>query len=472
MMNNKLILLKRKNNKSLEHLEEIKKICIKNGKINLNALCQVWQQVPNKVKIDILPIIIKEFSINKDELVENIVEDVNLVGNLWMYTPKKIQEATIEKVMASLIVEKENDEKIIQLENLQTLLYATKDKRIISKNIGKILKVLNDSKITNIEEAYKELYNELPLTTDYNFLNIFRINKRKNPIKLDKKGIKLLENKLKKNVPIILEVSDAGELSNTEIQKYLDKGLNIQYIRLIGNENGNECEYGRNTARLPYSIETYRKCRQKIDEIIKKVGYTTNQKELFVKIVKEISSIHYLHECEEMSEKGKGALNDIGNMYAFRSIFNPCSNLEGLINGKAICGGYAEIINNIMSCCGIESIVIQGDRTFGIKHIWNQVKLDGVWYNADITYDAENIKNKKMAYWLLRSDKDFLTDIDGKSFYMRHIPSKKQNVHKCSQSVPYEEVNMYLNGTGGSTPSIDNNISNKIIDRENDELEK
>lgn len=472
MMNNKLILLKRKNNKSLEHLEEIKKICIKNGKINLNALCQVWQQVPNKVKIDILPIIIKEFSINKDELVENIVEDVNLVGNLWMYTPKKIQEATIEKVMVSLIVEKENDEKIIQLENLQTLLYATKDKRITSKNIGKILKVLNDSKITNIEEAYKELYNELPLTTDYNFLNIFRINKRKNPIKLDKKGIKLLENKLKKNVPIILEVSDAGELSNTEIQKYLDKGLNIQYIRLIGNENGNECEYGRNTARLPYSIETYRKCRQKIDEIIKKVGYTTNQKELFVKIVKEISSIHYLHECEEMSEKGKGALNDIGNMCAFRGIFNPCSNLEGLINGKAICGGYAEIINNIMSCCGIESIVIQGDRTFGIKHIWNQVKLDGVWYNADITYDAENIKNKKMAYWLLRSDKDFLTDIDGKSFYMRHIPSKKQNIHKCSQSVPYEEVNMYLNGTGGSTPSIDNNISNKIIDRENDELEK
>ena len=155
-MNNKLILLKRKNNKSLEYLEELKKICIKNGKINLNALCQVWQQVPNKVKMDILPIIIKEFSINKDEGVENTVEDVNLVGNLWMYTPKKIQETTIEKAIASLIVERENNEKIIQLENLQTLLYATKDKRVIRKNIGKILKVLNDSKITNIEEAYKD----------------------------------------------------------------------------------------------------------------------------------------------------------------------------------------------------------------------------------------------------------------------------------------------------------------------------
>lgn len=466
-MNNKLILSRRKNNKSLEYLEELKKICIKNGKINQNALNQVWEQVPNKVKIDILPIIIKEFSINKGEILENTEENVNLVGNLWLHTPKKIQEATIGKAIASLIVEKENNEKIIQLENLSTLLYATKDKRVISKNIGKILKILNDSKITNIEEAYKELYNELPLTTDYKFLNVFRINKRKNPIKLDKKGIKLLENKLKKDVPIIIEVSDAGEMSNTEIQEYLDKGLNIQYIRLKENIG-----YGRNVEKLPYRIDTYRKCRQKIDEIIKKVGYTANQKELFVKIVKEISSIHYLHECEKMAEKGNEFINDIGNMYAFRNTFNQCSNLEGLITGKTICGGYAEIINNIMSCCGLESIAVQGDYSLGIKHVWNQVKLDGVWYNADITYDAENIEKKKMAYWLLRSDKDFQTDIDGKSFYMRHIPLKKQNIHKCSQSVPYEEVKMYLSGIGGSISSIDNNISNKIIDRQNDELEK
>lgn len=44
-------------------------------------------------------------------------------------------------------------------------------------------------------------------------------------------------------------------------------------------------------------------------------------------------------------------------------------------------------------------------------------------------------------------------------------------MHKCSQSVPYEEVNIYLNGTGNSTSSIDDN-NDKIIDRENDGLEK
>lgn len=64
------------------------------------------------------------------------------------------------------------------------------------------------------------------------------------------------------------------------------------------------------------------------------------------------------------------------------------------------------------------------------------MKLDGVWYNADITYDAGNIKNKKMAYWLLRSDKDFLTDIDGKSFLYETYTFEKtkytQVFSKCS----------------------------------------
>lgn len=428
-MNNKLIPKKVKNNKSLEYLEELKKICIKNGKIDYNALIQIWEQVPDKVKIDILPIIIKEFSISKSETENNNEENVNLVGNLWGYTPKKVQEATIEEVISSLIVDTDHNEKIIELENLSTLLYATKDKKIISKKIGNILKVLNDSKVTNVDEAYKELYNELPETTDYSLFNVFKINRRRNPIKLNKKGIKLLENKLKKNVPIILEISDAGELSNTEIQDFLDRGFNIKYIRLKGKEDEHvkKMDEERHVERLPYTLETYKKCREKIDEIIKNVGYTVNQKELFVKIVKKISSIHYLHECEEMGENGQGFHNDITNMYTFRNMFIPCSNLEGVITGRTICGGYTEIVNNIMSCCGIESVTVTGDYTLGIKHLWNQVKLDGVWYNADVTYDSENIEKEKKAYWLLRSDKDFLTDIDGKSFYMRHIPSKERS---------------------------------------------
>lgn len=451
-MNNKLVPVKVKKNKSLQYLEELKKICIKNGSMNINTLINIWKQVPDKVKIDILPIIIKENSISKNESGESI-ENANLVGNLWMYTPKKIQEATIEKVISSLIIDMGNNEKMIELENLNTLLYATQDKRIISKKIGKILNELNNPQIINVEEAYKEIYNELPEVTDYSRFNVFRMNMKKHPIKLSKKGIELLSNKINNEIPIILEVRNVGELSNIEIQNFLDRGFNIQYIRLKGieDEEITKKDEKKHVERLPYNLDTYIKCREKIDKIIKKVGYTINQKELFVKIVKEISTINFSYKCEESEPT---PCTDFNNMYAYRKLFNSCSNLEGLITENTVCEGYVEIINNIMSCYGIESISVISDHELGVRHIWNQVKLDGVWYNADVTYDAENIKNGKQAYWLLRSDKDFLTDIDGKSFYMRHLHSKKLNsvIHRCPQSVPYEEVNMYLNKSS-SAPS-------------------
>lgn len=464
-MNNKVEKIK--NKKSLEYLRELKKVCIKNGNININILVQLWQQVPDKVKVDILPAIMQEFAISKNEFGENI-EDVNLVGNLWLCTPKKVQEATIGQVISSLIVDKGNNEKVIELENLNTLLYATKDKNIISKKIGDILKVLDDPQIINSEEAYKEIYNKLPVTTNYSLFNIIRINRKGYPIKLDKRGLELLSNKINKKVPIILEVKNAGELSNIEIQNYLDNGFNIQYIKLKGEEDENnpKSDTEKHVERLPYDLDTYMKCREKIDEIIKKVGFTVNQKELFIKIVKEISKIHYFHKCEQIFlEDDSIILSDFNHGYGYRKLYNSCSNLVGLVKGATICGGYSEIINNIMSCCGIECISVTGDHNLGIRHIWNQVKLDGVWYNADVTYDAENIEKKKQPYWLLRSDKDFLTDVDGKSFYMRHIHSKELNgiLHKCSQSVPYDEINMYLNETLGTSSNSDSQNEKTVI---------
>lgn len=443
-MNNISLPIKAKNRKSSIYLEELKKICIKNGEIDVNTLIMAWKQVPNKIKIDILPTLMREFSITKDNILGKNIENVTLIGNLWMYTPKRIQEVTIEKAISSLTVDTEDGKKIIELENLNALLFATKDKKIISKKIGEISKELNNTQIINSEEAYKEIYNQLPVTTNYNCFNIIRMNRKKYPIKLNKDGMNLLSNKINKGIPIILEVKNVGELSNIEIQNFLDRGFNIQYIILSGEED--KANVIKHVERLPYNLDTYIKCREKIDQIIKNIGYSANQKELFIKLVKEISKIDYAHKCEESQQT---FITDFNNKYAFRNLFNSCSNLEGLITGITLCGGYAEIINNIMSCYGIESASVNGDYSLGIHHIWNQVKLDGVWYNADVTYDAENIKNKKQAYWLLRSDKDFLTDIDGKSFYIRHIPSKKLNsvLHQCSQSVPYDEINIYLNNS-------------------------
>lgn len=65
------------------------------------------------------------------------------------------------------------------------------------------------------------------------------------------------------------------------------------------------------------------------------------------------------------------------------SIFNA---YDALINGEAVCSGYAECFKTFMDMLGIENDTISGTAG-NQQHIWNVVKLDGVWYQVDVTWD-------------------------------------------------------------------------------------
>lgn len=65
-----------------------------------------------------------------------------------------------------------------------------------------------------------------------------------------------------------------------------------------------------------------------------------------------------------------------------------------LVNGRAVCSGYAAAMNLLLRCAGVDSKIVIGDATDIYskdskteKHAWNQVKIDGVWYNMDATWD-------------------------------------------------------------------------------------
>jgi hypothetical protein len=61
-----------------------------------------------------------------------------------------------------------------------------------------------------------------------------------------------------------------------------------------------------------------------------------------------------------------------------------------LINGVGVCQSYADAMNKLLTLVGIESTVISGTANNGsedIDHAWNIVKLDGQYYNLDVTWD-------------------------------------------------------------------------------------
>ena len=64
-----------------------------------------------------------------------------------------------------------------------------------------------------------------------------------------------------------------------------------------------------------------------------------------------------------------------------------------LVKGKGVCEGYARTTTLLLRCCGVESKLIRvkeikenTDETY--YYFWTQVKLDGKWYNLDVSADS------------------------------------------------------------------------------------
>ncbi|MBR4108756.1 MAG: hypothetical protein IKK41_00305 [Oscillospiraceae bacterium] len=60
------------------------------------------------------------------------------------------------------------------------------------------------------------------------------------------------------------------------------------------------------------------------------------------------------------------------------------TNYDLLVNGTAVCSGYAMAYMDIMNRLGIECRFVESQP---MLHAWNLVKIDGSWYHVDVTHD-------------------------------------------------------------------------------------
>lgn len=59
-----------------------------------------------------------------------------------------------------------------------------------------------------------------------------------------------------------------------------------------------------------------------------------------------------------------------------------------LVQGEAVCYGYADSFQLLMDMLGIECITVDGTANEESEpHAWNMVRLDGRWYCVDVTWD-------------------------------------------------------------------------------------
>lgn len=68
-----------------------------------------------------------------------------------------------------------------------------------------------------------------------------------------------------------------------------------------------------------------------------------------------------------------------------------------LFDHLAVCEGYARAFSALCEQAGLTELMISGTADNGggtISHAWNQVQVDGIWYNMDVTWDDPLVENQ------------------------------------------------------------------------------
>jgi transglutaminase-like putative cysteine protease len=108
-------------------------------------------------------------------------------------------------------------------------------------------------------------------------------------------------------------------------------------------------------------------------------------------------------------KKVKAIHDYIINRVNYDTTYQRYSAYHALINKSAVCEGYTMAAYRMFTEAGIENRIITGTAD-GVGHAWNIIKVDGKWYNIDLTWDDPVTSTGKQILqydYFLKSTKDF-----------------------------------------------------------------
>ena len=200
-----------------------------------------------------------------------------------------------------------------------------------------------------------------------------------------------------KGVPIIVTIDNIGELSLKKLAK-IEQFFDVLGVRIV--------EKGRDIIieQKPIMLSDYKKVRTRIDkDIIEKLYVTKNASKVAMDYQLTTQVLLLISDKIEYDSGFKSIHMSVSDKEYFEYYSN-VSNILGIITGKSICGGYAEIVRNVLNCVGIRCKTIVGMSVDGGKHAWNQVQIGEVWFNLDLSWSKAEIQNLSSSGYLFMSD--------------------------------------------------------------------
>ncbi|MFX4263837.1 transglutaminase domain-containing protein [Pelotomaculum propionicicum] len=140
---------------------------------------------------------------------------------------------------------------------------------------------------------------------------------------------------------------------------------------------------------LHYTIERYSYVYEGFEgdvTISFKVQYTET-KEQFDYVTSRVDEIlsQIITDGMDDYQKEKAIHDYIVLNVEYDTSYTENSAYAALTKGKTVCQGYSLLAYKMLNKAGIETRIVEGDAK-GL-HLWNLVRLDGIWYHLDCTWD-------------------------------------------------------------------------------------
>lgn len=156
----------------------------------------------------------------------------------------------------------------------------------------------------------------------------------------------------------------------------------------IDKKNQLELEKNNNVTNDIYDIVTYKKIYNSINDIINR-NKSKNLIETIHSIFLDIAN-NIFYDNDGVKETKIENQNLIGPLFY----------------KKSVCEGYSKLFQQVLSLLNVKSLIVSGGpgKVNG-GHVWNQVEINGVWYNADVTAQSYAIHNNENWNMFLVEDK-------------------------------------------------------------------
>lgn len=162
--------------------------------------------------------------------------------------------------------------------------------------------------------------------------------------------------------------------------------LSIEQLEILNKNRGNLNKINlRGNPTYQFGLDEFIRTKKVVNDITKDIDMEEKEITKFLKLYEKLG--------KNISYKQSAGVKDA--MFKF----------------QACCHGYSRLLNLVLNNVGIQSINVRGYSCINGNeegHEWNKVKIDGKWYNCDLTWDSQNMKENKCVNYCLRSDNVFL----------------------------------------------------------------